>query len=132
MKKSLSLRRFGGISADCPMRSLDGLSRVFLRSVRRKSGNTRSGLFSPDWLRQTRSILANAELHAWRRVKAFALQFFAFSCCFWSQNWITVLFLHNFRSRGRLTYYYRGTGRFLGGDTSLTTLFVIFQAFAHR
>lgn len=39
------------------------------------------------------------------------------------------LFLHNFRSRGRLTYYYRGTGRFLGVCTSVMVLFMTLQVY---
>lgn len=34
------------------------------------------------------------------------------------------LFLHNFRSRGRLTYYYWGSGSFLGGGMSVMTYFI--------
>lgn len=78
-----------------------------------------SSLFSPAWLRrQTRSILAgNRRTTCLARVKAaFALHFLCLFLLFLVPKLDYCLFLHNFRSRGRLTYYYRGTGECLWGQ----------------
>lgn len=114
MKKSLSLRLFGGIGVDCPMRSLGGLSRVF--SLRRVSSiGQHSKRFIFPWMAQAGKInIGNRRTTCLAGVKAFALHLFAFSCCFWSRNWIFVYFCIILDRVGDWRIIIDGLGDFLG------------------